>query len=187
MEKHLNRQALIEAAQRQPFTLNDHLQSCAECRDAVNLLRVYPVYGRLPLLDAPSPWVERAAAIAEKADILGQVKTVVSRLTFDSWAVPQLIGVREQSTLGDRRVRFETKSIILDLRAEHQPDGWAFVAQVTGQDRFTAGAILGVGRKKLRADSTGFFQWTSRRPPTTVTIRSGRLIVVTPELSWKRP
>jgi len=186
MGKHLNRQELIKAARRRPITQDKHLESCAECRDAVNLLRAFDVEGRLSLPDAPSPWIERAATIAEKTGLLQGVKTVLSRLTFDSWATPQMVGVRGQSALGDRRIRFETDDVILDFRAERQSDGWAFVAQVTGESSIVEEMTLQVGRKNLRADAGGLFQWTTRRPPTAITIRSSQRVIVTPELSWQR-
>ena len=75
----------------------------------------------------------------------------------------------------------------MDFRAERQASHWAFVAQVTAEDPFIAGMVLAVGKQELRADSSGLFHWTSRRPPATVTVRSGDLTIVTPELSWKRP
>lgn len=187
MEKHLNRQELIQAAQREPFALTGHLESCAECRDAVSLLRVFQVHGRLPLPDAPLALVERAASLAEATSVWQRIKIVVSRLTFDSWAEPQPVGVRDQSALSDRRIRFESENLILDFRAERGVSQWAFVAHVTGEDPSIAGMLLEVGKQKLQPDSSGLFYWTSRRPPSTVTICSGDLRIVTPELSWKRP
>jgi hypothetical protein len=187
MGKHLNRQQLIRAAQRLPSVPDSHLESCADCREAVDLLRAFKVHGRLSLPDAPSPWVDRAASLAGSAGFLGRVKTLIARLTFDSWAVPEVVGVRGQGALGDRRIRFESEGIILDFRAERQTDRWAFVAHVTGEVASFTGVVLQVGKKSLNADSSGLFQWTSRRPPTTVTIRAGDVCIVTPELSWKRP
>jgi hypothetical protein len=187
MGNHLTRQELIKAALGRRFTRDSHLESCAECRSAVDLLRVFDVRGQLPLPTAPPPWVERAASLAERSDVLDRAKTIISRLTFDSWAASELVGVRGQSALGERRIRFETEDVILDFRAERQTDGWAFVAQVMGEDPDISGTVLTVGKKNLQADSSGLFQWTSRRPPATVTIHSGKMTIVTPELSWKRP
>ncbi len=187
MDRHLNRQELIEAAQKQTAAFDSHLQTCDECRDAVSLLRAFQVVGRPLLPDAPASWVARAAALAENASIADRIKKVVLRLTFDSWQEPQLVGVRDQSALSDRRIRFEIETIILDFRAERRSRQWTFVAQVSGEDTNVGDVILEAGRQKLRADPSGLFHWTSARPPEVVTIRSGDLTIVTPELSWKRP
>lgn len=188
MAKHLSRQELIKAVRRRPFVLDGHLKSCAECRDSVILLKAFDVSGCLPLPDAPSPWVERAASLAKKnVGVLEGVKTIMAKLTFDSWAVPRPIGVRGQSSLSDRRIRFESESMVFDLRAERKTTGWAFVAQVTTEGPAVAPTILEIGKRKLHADPGGLFQWTSSRPLTSVTVRSGNTIIVIPELAWKRP
>jgi hypothetical protein len=187
MEKHLSRQQLIEAAQDTDRARDRHLDSCAECRRLVDLLKAFPVAGRPPLPDAPAAWISRAASLAEHSSVLERVQSVMARLIFDSWAVPQPIGVRGRGTIDQRRVRFESEFIVLDLRAEKNEDGWAFVAQITGERPLTEHATLKVGTKELQPDSGGIFQWASRRPPAEVSVRAGALEVKTPGLSWKAP
>jgi hypothetical protein len=187
MKEHLSRQQLIEAAQGQSRAGDRHLDTCAECRHLADLLKAYPVSGRPPLPDAPAAWVSRAASLAEHPSVLERAQSVMARLIFDSWAIPQPIGVRGRGTIDERRVRFESEMIVLDLRAEKHTDGWAFVAQITGERPLTEQATLNVGKKELHADADGLFQWASRRPPADVSVHAGALIVETPRLSWKAP
>lgn len=178
---------MIEAARAKTLKQNRHLESCAECQVAVRMLGLFPVQGLSPLPDAPPILVERAAGLAETATFLDNIKTVMLSLTFDSWDEPQLVGVRDQSTVSDRRFRFEAESIRLDVRAERGASRWAFVAQVTGPHLRPSQVILVAGRQEVQADSSGLFHWTSTRPPDAVKIRFDELIIVTPRLSWKSP
>jgi hypothetical protein len=148
-------------------------------------MRSFEFAGQEKLEDAPSGWIKKAASITETKGVTARAKNIMARLTFDSWAVPQPIGVRDQSHISDRRIRFQAEDIVLDFRAERQSTGWAFVAQVTAEK--AADAILELGKKRVRADTTGLFQWTSRRPLTGLIVRCGDVTITLPELSWKDP
>jgi len=187
MDEHLSRRELIEAAQGGESAFAEHLQQCAECRSAISLLRRFPVWGQVPLPDAPPGWIARATALAEGAGVIKKSKDALARLVFDSWAAPQPIGVRGEGTDVHRRIRFQAEPVLLDLRAEQQGSGWAFVAQLSGDKAFVADAVIEVGRRKMHADAAGFFQWSSRRPPALIIIRSGDTRIETPEVSWRPP
>ena len=185
MGKHLNRQELIEVARGRNSSHDRHLQSCRCCREAVSLMRSFEFSGRLRLEDAPSGWIKKAASIAENTGVAATARSIVARLTFDSWSAPQPVGVRDQSSICDRRIRFQAEDIVLDLRAERHRTEWAFVAQVTSEKASAAAAVIELGKKRVCADATGLFQWTSRRPLAGLTVRYGDVTITLPELSWK--
>jgi hypothetical protein len=187
MGKHLSRQELIEVARGRTSRHDRHLRSCRQCREAVDLMRLFDFSGHPRLEDAPSSWIKKAASIAENRGVAAKARSMIAKLTFDSWDVPQPVGVREQGSIGDRRVRFLAENIVLDFRAERQRTGWAFVAQVTYEKEPAGTAVVEVGRKKVHPDATGLFQWTSRRPLADLTVRCGDLCITLPELSWKNP
>ncbi len=186
MDKHLSRNELIALARRQPDSANQHLRECAECREAVELLREFDLAGRSRLLDAPIGWIERAAALAQKQHSFEKIRKAVAALVFDSWAVPQPIGVRGQTAVSERRLRFEGDRIAFDLRAEKLPGEWAFVAQVTSGSLPSTNFTLSVEKKELVSDTGGFFQWTAGRPPKRILLRSDDIEIEIPELSWKK-
>ncbi len=185
MNMHLTRQQIIEAARGQQVTSPDHLLECAECRGLVSLMSTYFVAGKLHLPDAPIGWVERAIGIAEKSAVAEQIKSFVARVIFDSWAMPQPVGVRGDSVESDRRIRFESEDVRFDLRAEKQTRGWAFVAQVKSQSDLPI--QLEADKKKLLPDSAGLYQWSGTRPPRKITLRSDEFVIELPELTWKKP
>lgn len=184
-ENHLTRQEIIEAARAQEITSNVHVADCADCRELVSLFRSFVVAGVKHFPEPPIGWVERAIAIGAGIVAVGKLRSFLAKVVFDSWAMPQPIGVRGESVESDRRLRFETESVMLDLRAEKQTRGWAFVAQVKGP----AGCSVQIeaDKKKLLPDSVGLYQWSGSRPPRKITLRSDEFVIELPELSWKKP
>ncbi|MBK7092257.1 MAG: hypothetical protein IPH59_11165 [bacterium] len=185
MKLHLTRQQLIKAARGQQVTVSGHLQECAECRELVSLLSNYLVAGKLHLPNAPTGWVERAIEIGSKSPLSEKIKSFVARIVFDSWAMPQPLGVRGESVESDRRIRFEHEGVRFDLRVEKQTKGWAFVAQIKGNIDSTI--HLEADKKKLLPDSAGLYQWSGSRPPRKITLRSDEFVIELPELTWKKP
>jgi len=183
---HLNRQELFRAARGDAESFN-HLEDCRECREMVQLLKAYQVAGRVPLTDAPAAFINRAVAIAQKDRPIKRVKRQFAKLIFDSWLVPHPVGVRGTESLDHRRIRFEARDITVDLRAEHMPEAWVFVAQMTGADPSKTMMMPGPGRKPVFADETGLFLWTSKRPPQKLSFQLDDALIELPELSWKKP
>jgi hypothetical protein len=87
----------------------------------------------------------------------------------------------------DRRLRFESAGISLDLRAERQKKGWFFMARATGKNIDKSMAILNVDRKTLIADRNGFYEWSSNRPPKNLSLVSEKFSIQIPEIVWKKP
>ena len=132
MERHLKRQELIQAARHGGADFADHLDRCTDCADAVALLQRYSVAGRIRLPDAPVGWIENAVRLAHETSVLGRATSLVARLVFDSWLMPQPVGVRGEGLSNDRRVRFENDLVTFDLRAERERKNWSFVAHISG-------------------------------------------------------
>ena len=179
---HLTHQEMQAAAREK--LMSEHLMNCDECRQAVELLRLFPMAGRIPLAQPPQAWVKRATGIPG-----GAVAPVVTRLkallTFDSWLSPQPVGVRGSDTCNERRICCEAGPYLVDLRAEKRKSVWRMVAQLEGEH--TEHAELLSGKTTVLADRGALFQWSSSRPPGTIRIRLGEQEIELPKLSWKRP
>jgi hypothetical protein len=175
----------LDAAKGKSVRLQKHLDGCPECREAAELLRQFSLAGKLSLPQPPTGWTERAKALALKPTGHGIVARLLARVAFDSWAVVQPVGVRGMSSLGHRRMRFESGALALDLRAEKSKEGWAFVAQVQGSE----GQLpqLRANRKILHPDANGVYQWSSNLPPRTIFLSTNELTIELPNLTWKTP
>jgi hypothetical protein len=183
-DRHLTHHEM-QAAAREKKGMTGHLKTCDVCRQAVELLRLFPMAGRIPLAQPPESWVKRAMSISERALTTGAVTQLKALLTFDSWLSPQPVGVRGSDSSSERRICCEAGPYLVDLRAEKRKDGWRMVAQLGGEN--AAQAELSTGRATIPADRGALFQWSSPRPPGTIHIRVGEQDIELPKLSWKRP
>ena len=184
-ERHLDRKELIEASKKYKGKLTGHLAKCRECRETLELLLKFPVVGQLTLRDAPAGWVSKAMALAEKKTALKRVSQALAQLIFDSWAMPEPVGVRGPGAIEHRRLRFEVSGITMDLRAEQTKKEWSIVARIAGN--YLAPAVLISDRNEQYADEDGIFQWVDQMPPRHLKIRLLDKIIELPELVWKRP
>jgi hypothetical protein len=142
--------------------------------------------GRAPLPDPPSAWVTKARLIpSSSGSVIKVVRDLVAHLVFDSWAMPQPVGVRGQATLGQRRISFEVEDVSFDLRAEQRKGEWRFVAQATAAGH--AAGELHSDRRVLLPDRDGIYQWSAPRPPRTIVLQISNTRVTLPELTWTRP
>jgi hypothetical protein len=148
-------------------------------------MAAFDTSGRLPLPNPPESWVRKAAAIFEghkKSSVLQRIKV---RLTFDSWVVPCPVGVRGGGAEEHRRLRFEAHGRFFDLRAERSKQGWDFVAQLVGEPEKSI--TLKYGRQTVCPDRNGIFQWSSARPPRTISLQSENQLLELPDLKWTKP
>ncbi len=182
MDKHLSRRELLKAARNE--AVFPHLDECAECREAAEMLREFLVAGNIPLENPPEGWVTKAAAIARKEPRAR--KKGIAELIFDSWAAPKPVGVRGSDSLMDRRLRFESKELLFDLRAEKKKSGWSFVAQVHSLGGTDKHSRIQIGKNIIDHDAVGIFQWSSPRPPKKINLLVNDSIVEIPELIWRK-
>jgi hypothetical protein len=183
IDMHLTHQEM-QAAARENQPMTGHLSSCDACKQAVELLRLFPMAGRIPLAQPPQAWVKRAMSIPDRTLIAPAVTRLKALLTFDSWLSPQPVGVRGCDTCSERRICCEAGPYLVDLRAEKRKDGWRMIAQLGGEN--AEQAELSTGRMTIPADRGALFQWSSSRPPGAIHIRVGEQEIELPKLSWKR-
>jgi len=186
MGKHMNRKELIEAAKKKKMPSSGHLSDCRECQEAWLLLKNFPVYGQSPLNDAPKALIEKAVSIIQKAGIQNKIKNIKAKLVFDSWTSPQLAGVRGNNSISDRRLRFETKDLSFDLRAEKREKIWIFTARAAGTNIEYNSLTLSAGKQNFQADKSGIFEWQTARPPKNIGLHTDEFSIELPELSWKK-
>lgn len=150
----------------------------------VALLQAYDVRGSIPLADAPAALIKRAVGIVGD-QWSKKVKNLLGKMVFDSWATPDPIGVRGAGEGEHRRLSFAAGEAALDVRAEKREGKWHLMAQVTGADEKAEPPLLRVDTKTVSADTEGFYQWSSSRPPHELSLHFNTYKVQFPKLSWK--
>ncbi len=183
-EKHLNRDELIEMAKKGSAGRSRHLAECRECSELVELFKEFDMAGRIPLRDAPEGWVERAITLAKGEKLGDKIKRFTAKLVFDSWAIPQPVGVRGKDIQRHRRIRYKSGKVVLDIHAECGQKGWVFTAYISGEKKVAA--ILKIGKKNLLPDKQGFYHWSSGRPPGVFYLQYEDYQIEFPRLPWKK-
>ena len=163
-----------------------HLAECTWCSLFFELYSKYSLAGELPLVSAPKAWIDKAIGISKKPVKSSLLKSIVARLSFDSWAMPAAAGVRGAGVTDERRVCFEMSGKTLDLRAEHRQNRWDFTAKITDKAGLPADWTLMVGNVEHFPDDAGFYQWSAVRPPKKIKLISDEGEIETPEINWKK-
>lgn len=186
--KHLDRKELLEMArmpERKRSLIAQHIAQCQDCRDLAELLCLFDMTGRQTLLDAPQDWITRAVQVACGLKRPSSMKRVIASLIFDSWAMPQPVGVRGTGIEKSRRMRFHSESITMDIHAEYQDKKWIFTAYIPVNNSRDGHLII--GSRTIPSDSGGFYHWTASKPPVTFYFESRDGIVEFSGLKWKKP
>ena len=189
MTSHTKRQDLIRASKgiSTSATTDRHIAQCEDCRDFFEIYKRFPVSGLLPLTDAPSGWITKAAQIMTAGRLATAIKRLAATLSFDSWSQPALVGVRSVGSVSERRIRFETDGVLFDLRVEQEKQGYLMTARLTRQDEPCPGFVVTHTAGVVGADVDGYYEWTSPRPPKKISLKSNDVEIVLPEIVWNRP
>lgn len=136
-EKQLIDFALAEAGEEDARRIERHLADrCDACTEIITTYRELLLLmqeDRTP--EPPAVWVERAIALGRPSwlarirEWCAGLREEVGRVVFDSFAAPGLAAAGVRSTETERRLRFESGNVELDVRVE--PVGRGGV--VTGQ------------------------------------------------------
>jgi hypothetical protein len=130
--------ALGETGAKDRARIERHLaERCAGCSRRVEEYReLFEAMRTDRMAEPPSAWVERAVALRRSGSWLEKVREwcrgsaeELGRVAFDSFAVPGLAPAGVRSVDMERRLRFESGDVELDVRVEPRGRGGI----VTGQ------------------------------------------------------
>ncbi|MDH3891222.1 MAG: hypothetical protein OEV49_09070 [candidate division Zixibacteria bacterium] len=187
MAKPTRRQDLIKAIKKGKLS-QSFLRSLTEDEKIfVELYREFPTAGLDRMVDAPAALVKRACEIPVSVPVHQRLRSLVANLVSDSWATPQVAGVRGTTEIDHRSLRFGAEAAIVMLRAEKQRGEWHFLVELSETDLPQSQWCLKVGSRTVERTETGLFEWSSKRPPKSVDLvcDDGSTIQL-PEISWKR-
>ncbi len=106
-------------------------------------------------------------------------------IVYDSWAEGPPVGLRRAVDGHIRLLRLKAGRITLELVAERRRLDWGFVARVYHSRQVAHDFVLQVGRRRLLADSGGYYQWTTSLVPRTIRLLSHRGNLAFERLSWQ--
>ena len=190
MNDHCTREEILEGARAGKLRRNqarDHLQGCNECRAFWELACLFSGASGDPLAQAPTGWIEHAAALARTPGRAKRAAQAMGRLVFDSWAAPATAGLRGQSEHDTRRLAWESEDWSVELRAESVPEGWEVVAQVSRDGHPQRGIELTFGSERVHTDISGMAVWSGRRPPRTIGVHTADGDMKLERVKWTPP
>lgn len=197
MFRELSRNETIEAAAGLNAAAISKIKALIKTDNALalefQLLSLFQFAGLAPLDQAPQELLTKARALANITagqkikQVSSGIRELLGTVSFDSWVMPLRVGVRGASGLDERRLRLEASGITLDLRAEKSGSGWDFVGRLSGPLAENEEFVAHIGSKKVKRGGADFYQWSSARPPRSVTLRSLNTIITFPDLSWTKP
>lgn len=179
---HPTRKMMIAAARSDRVLFAKHLANCEECRDLFSVFRAFPLAGESLLVGAPSGWITRAVAIAEKR-LPRVIEKLLATLSFDSWQVAPALGVRGPES-GKRRLQFSAGETTFDLQATRKVDHWQMTARINAKGAELGGCAFQANKQTLRPDDQGYVVWTAKQPPSQLTVQTQSHTITIPKLSW---
>ena len=139
---------------------------------------------RLGAFETPSEnALDRCGTIPLLSQLADDVPESSGSVVFDSWA-GMAPAMRDIMPGHLRRVQLKAGQTTLEIVAERVNDEWEFVARAYQGDEVKHDYVIKVGRRKLLAESGGFFHWTSKSVPRVVELLSLKRKMVFEELAW---
>ena len=105
-------------------------------------------------------------------------------IVYDSAAQGQLVGLRNAIDGHIRRVRFGVGNLEMEIVAERQDKAWEFVARIYQDSEVGHRFVLHAGSRKLMADASGFFHWSSETVPPHFRLLSFKQEVTCEAVPW---
>jgi hypothetical protein len=115
----------------------------------------------------------------------GRARALPGKIVYDSWAHGPAVALRDVTDGHVRRVVLRAGKVSLEIVAERRQRDWQFVARVYSGGQVRHGFVLKVGARKLLPGSGGFYQWTSRAVPHSLSLFSYRKNLVFERVSWR--
>lgn len=161
-----------------------HLEGCQDCSLALSLLKssttireVEDSYGNSEAL------VQRLISIPALASGPAR-RPLTATPVFDSWSASASGSVRSDSHGVERRMRYRSKDILIDLVVERLGDKLECFLRVSRRGLPVPRFVLALGTKKLLPADTGFFAWTDTHPPRTLVLWSPDMSVSVGNILW---
>lgn len=183
-DRHPSRRQMLEAIAADKVPFRSHLQRCQDCSILFQLLSEFELAGAEPMVPSDQTAVAQLVSIAKRQKSTTGLRMALGRLTADSWNNIPALQLRNVASGVERRLRFQAGRIALEIVAERNREGWEFTARAYNRNRVTTAFVIKAGHRKFIADSSGFYYWSSERPPSTIQLLSDTQTVDFKDISW---
>ncbi len=182
--RHPSRQRMITAVETGVVGFRSHLKECVSCRVLFELLSKFRIDGAEELQQSSPRLLKLIESIP--IDSLKECHTPVVKgyLVSDSWDRVAFAQVRGVATDLTRRLLLKAGPIKLELAAERHLDKWEFAARVYDRGRASVKFMIKIGGHKVTVGPSGFFYWSSKRPPAKVRLLGESHTIEFEGLSW---
>lgn len=181
---HPSRQRMITAVETGAVGFRSHLKECEACCVLFELLTKFWAKNEAPLPQSSPQLLRRIESIPNNFPRELRSPVLMGHLISDSWSNLARFQMRDGATDLSRRLLLKAGSVKLELVAEWHLDRWEFAAKVYDRGRASAKFTIAIGRRKIRLGSSGYFYWSSKRPPAKVRLLGESHTIVFDGLSW---
>ena len=181
---HPTRAALLKAVRTGRIPFREHLKHCPACRSLFELLRAFPLAGQKPLCRPSAQAMSRLAAIPALVGTGATPRRRTGNIEFDSWSHMPALQLRDLGPGSVRRLSLKAGRTTLELVAEQHEGHWEFTARVYQSGRVSSCWALSAGGRRLLPQSMGFYLWTARQAPRTISISNDTEAIEFGGLSW---
>jgi len=165
---HPTRQHMLEAIETGKIGFRSHLKECEPCRILFELLSKFQDMDAGELHHSSPSLLKSIHSIPADTRKKQRAGTIRGHLVFDSWSDLAYAQLRDCTDDLTRRLILQTGPIKLEIAAERHQDTWEFTARVYDRGKTSTKFVIKIGRRKIEIGPTGFFYWSSKRPPSTV-------------------
>lgn len=181
---HPSRQRMITAAETGVVGFCSHLKECESCRLLLELLSKFQPNGARELQQSSPGLLKLIESIPTDFRKRRRSVVVTGHIVSDSWSRMASAQLRDVATDLTRRLLLKAGPVKLELAAERHLDTWEFAARVYDRGKATAKFAIKIGGRKILIGPSGFFYWSSKRPPAKVRLLGESHIIEFDGLSW---
>lgn len=181
---HPSRQSMIKAVESGVVDFRPHLKECESCRVLFELLSRFWIDGAEELQRSSPSLLRLIESIPINARKESQAEIIKGFIVSDSWNNMVCAQLRDVPTDLTRRLLLKAGAVKLELAAERHLDTWEFAAKVYDRGRTSAKFVIKIGGRRVPVGPSGFFYWTSRRPPAKIGLLGKSQIIEFEGLSW---
>jgi len=175
---------MIKAIETGVVGFSSHLEECESCRILFELLSSFRIDDSEKLAKSSPKLLRQIESIPKISRKERRAEIIRGLVVFDSWSNLVCAQLRSGPSDLTRRLLLKAGAIKLELTAERHQDTWEFAAKVYDRGKATEKFVIEIGRRRVAVGPSGFFYWTSKRPPVKVGLCGESRIIEFEGLSW---
>ncbi len=175
---------MIKAVETGVVDFRSHLKECESCRVLFELLSKFWTADAEELQKSSPSLLKKIESIPTDSRKKHRTAVIKGQIVSDSWSHMEYVQLRGAATDLTRRLVLKAGRIKLELAAERHLDTWEFAARVYDHGRASGKFVIKIGGRKVSVGQSGFYYWSSKRPPAKIRVLGKSYIIDFEGLSW---